>query len=255
MERLGIQSFVFIGPGVPPLLKRIQTLHTKLYRPKDVAVGGLHGGAFMFRGIATHVYIPLIYGRVAIDPFEYCDLSPPQIKWLHCSPSQERAYIVNFCNLFDFSASVHPMGDYGAVPQTALPMLQLAAFQTQSAAATLCAAFDERGAVQSSLIAAELSMKAALTAAGHEESEMKELGHDLVKLVEAIGDAYENFEKKNTMEHATKLPKLVPNRYSPTQPGRNRTGSIVMSCQAIAGAVARLLTGGNLLSLIDSSVE
>ena len=59
------------------------------------------------------------------------------------------------------------------LPQAALPLLQLAALQTQSAGATLCAAFDERGALQSSLIAAELSLKAALTAADAEESELK----------------------------------------------------------------------------------
>ena len=251
MERLGFQNFVFSGAGVPPLLKRIQSLHSTLYRPKDLAVGGLHGGAFMYRGIAAHVYVPLIYGSVAIDPFEFCDLSPSQIRWLCSSPTQERVYIVNFCNLFDFSASVHPMGDYGAVPQSALPMLRLAALQTQSAAATLCAAFDERGAVQSSLIAAELSLKAALTAAGAKESELKALGHDLVKLVEAVSNAYEKFEMKAAMEHAASLPKLVPNRYSSNQPGRNETGSFVMSSQAIAGTVARVLTGGSLLSLID----
>ena len=48
------------------------------------------------------------------------------------------------------------------------------------------------------------------------------------------------------MELARGLPELVPNRYSPKQPGRNETGSIVMSSQAIAGAVARVLTGDSL---------
>ena len=223
-------------------------MHATLYRPKDVAVGGLHGGAFMFYGIAAHVYVPIIYGRVAIEPFKYCDLSPQQIEWLSSSPAQKSAYLVNFCNLFDFSACLHPMGDYGDVPESALPLLQLAAFQTQSAGATLCATFDNRGAVQSALVAAELSMKAALAGTGTEESELKALGHDLARLAEAVGDAYEKFELKTVMELARDLPELVPNRYSPKQPERNETGSIVMSSQAIAGAVGRVLTGGSLLS-------
>ena len=145
------------------------------------------------------------------------------------------------------------MGDYGEVPKSALPLLHLASFQTQSAAATLCAAFDNRGAVQSALIAAELAMKVALAGTGVEDDELKVLGHDFVKLAEAVGDAYEKFELKAVMERASGFPELVPNRYSPKQPGRNETGSIVMSSQAIAGAVARVLTGGSLLSLIENA--
>ena len=254
MERLGFKSFGLSRNGESPLLKRIRDLHGTLYRPKDVAVGGLHGGAFMFHGIAAHVHVPIIYGKVRIEPFKFCDLSSRQIEWLCSHPEQERAYLVNFCNLFDYSACLHPMSDYDAVPESALPLLQLAAFQTQSAAATLCAAFDERGAVQSALIAAELSMKAALVGAGTEENELKGLGHDFVKLAEAVGNAYETFELGVVMEHVRVLPKLVPNRYSPEQPGRSETGSIVVSSQAIAGAVARVLTGGSLLSLIEDAV-
>ena len=102
MESLGIQSFVLSGHREHPLLKRIRALHATLYRPKDVAVGVLHGGAFMFHGIAAHVYVPIMLGRVKIYPFEFCDLSPNQIEWLRSSPTQERAYVVIFaiCSTF-----------------------------------------------------------------------------------------------------------------------------------------------------------
>ena len=126
-------------------------------------------------------------------------------------------------------------------------------FQTQSAGATLCAAYDGRGAVQSALVAAELSMKAALKGAGAEEDELKDFGHDFMKLAKAVGNTWETFELSTVMEHIRVLPQLVPNRYSPEQPGRNETGSIVMSSQAIAGAVSRVLTGGSLLSQMEDA--
>ena len=66
-----------------------------------------------------------------------------------------------------------------------------------------------------------------------------------------MSHAYEKFEMKAAVALAASLPELIPNRYSPKQPGRDETGSIVMSSQAIAGAVARVLTDGSLLSLID----
>ena len=78
MERLGYTSFALSGPHEPTLLRRIRTIHQTLYRPKDVAVGGLHGGAFMFRGIAVEVRVPLFLGSVRIHPFEHNDLSPRQ---------------------------------------------------------------------------------------------------------------------------------------------------------------------------------
>ena len=64
MERLGYASFVLFGPHEPALLRRIRTFHQTLYRTKDVAVGGLHGGVFMFRGVAVEVRVPLSFGSV-----------------------------------------------------------------------------------------------------------------------------------------------------------------------------------------------
>ena len=125
-------------------------------------------------------------------------------------------------------------------------MLRLSAFQTQSAAATLCASFDERGAVQSALVAAELSMKGALKGAGAQEGELKGLGHNFEMLVRSVGERYTKFEVEQAMKHAGVLPALVPNRYSEEQPDRIQTGQIVMASQAIGGLVARALTGGSL---------
>ena len=254
MEALGFEAFVIAGEGSPPLLERIRALHGTLYRRKDVAAGGIHGGAFMFRGIATNVYVPIIYGRAAIDPYKFCDLSARQIQWLRFNPKQDRAYLENFCNLFDFAACLSPMSDYGAVPDGALPMLRLSAFQTQSAAATLCVSFDERGAVQSALIAAELAMKGALKGASVQESKLKEFGHDFEGLAKAVGEAYPGFQLEQAMELAMDLPALVPNRYSEEQPDRVHTGKIVMASQGIAGLVAQALTGGSLWAQISNKL-
>ena len=253
MERLGFRNFPVVGTGAPPLLSRIGALQGRLYRRKDVAAGGVHGGAFMFRGIATNVHVPIIYGQVALDPYDCCDLSAAQIDWLRSTPGQDRAYLENFCNLFDFAGCLRPMSGYSTVPKGALPMLRLSALQTQGAGATLCAAFDERGAVQSALIAAELSMKGALAAAGVGDSDLRRLGHDFAELARKVGEAYAEFDLEGAMVELGNLPELVPNRYSAEQPGRNETGLIVMSSQAIGGAVARALTGGGLLAQLQEA--
>ena len=93
MEALGFKSFVTGGAGVPPLLEQIRAMHRTLFRSQDIAVGGVHGGAFMFRGIATNVYVPVIFGRVAINPHEFCDLSDQQVQWLRSNPEHDRSYV------------------------------------------------------------------------------------------------------------------------------------------------------------------
>lgn len=246
MERLGYKSFALSGPHEPALLRRIRTIHHKLYRPKDVAVGGLHGGAFMFRGIAVEVRVPLILGSVQIRPFKHNDLSPSQKDWLASDPEQVEAYLSTFCDIFDFSACLYSFSGYDKPPEAAKHLLSLAAFQLQGAGATLCAAFDERGAIQSSLVGAELALKAALAGNGVSDTDLKKYGHDLRRLVKAVGNVYSKFEITSVNTRMRLLPNLVDNRYSAQQPSRMETGDIVMASQYIAGAVARALTGGSL---------
>lgn len=249
MKRLGYHGFTLAGIGKPPILKRIREIQGQFYRARDVGIGSVHGGAFMFRGIATQVYIPFVFGKVKVDLLELNDLSPQQVAWLRSDENAERHYFDNFCNLFDFGSCLSSFHGYGEVSDASLPLLRLAAFQTQSAGATLCAAFDERGAIQSSLLAAELSMKAALAGAGADETTLKDLGHDLKRLAEAVAADYGAFELSAVVEDVQTLPKLVPNRYAEKQPDRCETGRIVMASQAIAGAVARALTGGSFKAL------
>lgn len=253
MERLGYSSFALFGPHEPALLRRIRTLHETLYRTKDVAVGGLHGGAFMFRGIAVEVRIPLFFGSVRIHPFEHNDLSPRQKEWLASDSEQVEAYISTFCDIFDFSACLYSLGDYDKPPEAANHLLKLAAFQLQSAGATLCAAFDGRGAIQSSLVGVELALKAALAGNGVGDADLKGYGHNLHRLVKAVSNVYDKFELSSVNTQIPLLPNLVDNRYSAEQPSRTETGNIVMASQYIAGAVARALTGGSLRERLRSN--
>ena len=117
MERLGYISFSLTGPYQPALLRRIRVMHRTRYRPKDVAVGELHGGVFMFRGIAVEVRVPLSYGSIRIDPLEHNDLSAPQTEWLASDPEQVEAYVSTFCDIFDFGACIYSFGDYDPPPE------------------------------------------------------------------------------------------------------------------------------------------
>ena len=73
----------------------------------------------------------------------------------------------------------------------------------------------------------------------------KYYGHDLPRLVEAVGNSYGSFDVDSVKARMRLLPNFVDNRYSREQPNRMETGAIVMTGQYIAGAVARAVTGGS----------
>ncbi len=252
MQRLGYKNFVLFGAGAPPIVQRITLLHSSLYRQSDLAMGGIHGGIFMFRDIFARISVPFIFGMAVIKPLELTDLSPTQIRWLASRPSDLEAFISEFVNIFDFGGGIGNLADYKTPPREAAAIFRLAAFQLQAAAATLSVAFSYGGAVQSALIAAELALKGGLASVGFSEHHRKRLGHDLEKAAKALGEAIPAFDLPRVLRAAEQMPRYVENRYSVEQPGRIDTGQIVMNAQLIAGEVMRSVTGYSIASSLES---
>ena len=234
----------------PEIVERIEKIHRAYYRPKDTVSGGIHGGVYMFRDIPAMIQIPAIYGYAGINPFDCTDLSLQQLEWLCSFPEHIEGYLSTFSDLFDFAGCIASFGEYNPpTKDLALTYMQNAAFQIQSATATLCAAFDGRGAIQSSLLGAELSLKASLIEKGVPEDTLKKkYGHNLSKLVSEFGTLYNAPEIDCVSEKAEALPEYVESRYSPEQSNQRETGIITMNCQCIAGAVARAIGGKSIRS-------
>jgi hypothetical protein len=242
MEQLGYTGFAFGGEHAPPILKRVRALHTSLYRPLDLAIGGLHGGIFMFRDVFARIEIPIIFGSVGLDPLKMTDLAEMQIKWLVSRPPDLAAFFDQFTDILDFAGGIAGFDSFQRPAQASLDILQLAAFQLQSAAATLSQSFDPRGAVQSAIIGAELALKGGLAAIGVDERERKKFGHNLESIAKALSAAYPLFDAKRVIATIKRFPQYVQNRYSAVQPKRVETGRIAMGAQYIAGEVMRQVT-------------
>ena len=229
----------------PEIVERIEKIHRAYYRSKDTVSGGIHGGVYMFRDIPAMIQIPLMYGYTGINPFDCTDLSPQQLEWLCSFPEQIEEYILAFSDLFDFAGCIESFGEYNPpTKDLALTYMKNAAFQVQSATATLCAALDRRGAIQSSLLGAELSLKASLVEKGvSAETLKKKYRHNLSKLINKFRTLYNISELDTVIEKTAALPQFVENRYSREQPNQRETGLIAMNCQRIAGVVARAVGG------------
>ncbi|WP_341365000.1 hypothetical protein P8T57_07035 [Thalassospira sp. SN3W] len=239
MRQLGYESYVLAGLHEDPLVGRIQRLHSSMYRSKDLATGGVHGGVYMFRDVFVQISIPMIYGQVELDILSLTDMSDLQKKLLCMNPEFLAQFADQLIDVFDFGAGLVGFDDAVKLEDELLPKFELAKYQLHAAAAVLCSSFDYRGALQSGLLAAELVLKAGLSASGYTASQLKGLGHNLDKCVSAFCEknSAADFDR---MSHASKaLPKFVENRYSSAQPDRRSAGEFVMTSQYIAGEVVR----------------
>ncbi|MCK1515071.1 hypothetical protein IVB22_21380 [Bradyrhizobium sp. 190] len=155
MKNLGYGGYVLFGSGAHPMVAEILSVHSSKYRQKDLGMGGVHGGIFMFRDVFARIYIPFAYGTVKLDPFTLTDLTKNQLAWLAIRPADYQSFLDQFSDTMYFAGTPR---SYKRPPDTALELFWLAAVQLQAAAATLSAAFDFRGAIQSALIGAERSL-------------------------------------------------------------------------------------------------
>jgi hypothetical protein len=254
LKKLGY-TFVMTGSGMSPIGERVLAMHRSLYRGSDLAVGGIHGGIFMFRDVFARIYIPFGYGQMSVDPFQLTDLSEPQLRWLASRPQDLAAFHDQFIDIFDFAGTLGRLGDYKMPPKEALELFQLASFQLQAAAAALSVAFDFRGAIQSCLIGAELSLKAGLAAQGVPEKVWRKHGHDLASAANAFSNGCQAFDLDRVLRTVQRLPQYVENRYSPEQPDRVAVGHIVMGAQYIAGEVARQIGEFSIRSALNPPAQ
>jgi hypothetical protein len=211
MRRLGYASFVMAGSGTPPIVERILAIHRSLYRPSDLAVGGIHGGIFMFRDVFARISIPFGYGQMSVDPFQLTDLSESQLRWLGSRP-QDMAVFWTSSSIFsillapsaDWGLQDAPSGSSGDISTRFIPV-----------AGGICRV--ERGlrfsrSRPSCLIGAELSLKAGLAAQGASEEARRKHGHDLASAAKAFSTGSPAFDLDRVLRTVGRLPQYVENR-------------------------------------------
>ena len=94
--------------------------------------------------------------------------------------------------------------------------------------------------------AAELALKAGLSCDGHGESDLRLIGHDLVRAARALGEHETTFDADRVIRAVQTFPNFVHSRYGGPQPDRREMGHIVMKAQFIASEVTRTFTDRNI---------
>ncbi|HEY0803166.1 MAG TPA: hypothetical protein VGD54_20190, partial [Steroidobacteraceae bacterium] len=184
MERFGYTQFVMSGVGKPAILKRIEGAFSSIYRNHDLAMGG-HIGVFMYRDIFARIAVPHVYGQVRINPFEFVELTPVQLRMIQVEPEETETFIDQFSDVADIQYGISELNLPFAKVELVARFIGRARLHLHAAAAIVTGGYDYRGAVQSALLATELALKSAVAAQGRPEPEIKkEFGHDFKALTD-----------------------------------------------------------------------
>ncbi len=186
---------ILVGPEARPEVQEIHRLLDDLYRPSDIGVGSLHTGAIMFRDIFARVDIPVIYGRFAFDFIERSDLNKTQKKWLRSRSADRAMFLDQSMDLVDFAYGLEDLNQTRVTDDECRTLMNLTHFQLEAAAATVTGFCDLRGAIQSSLLGAELALKAGLAANGVNENDRRvRFGHDAIKMAQALSGCWQKLD-------------------------------------------------------------
>lgn len=245
MEKLGYLDYELFGPGAPVILGRVRACFESIYRAHDLAVGG-HIGIFMYRDIFARIGVPRIYGNVALNPFDFVDLTPNQKNIIQYEPDEFQSYIDQFIDVSDIQYGIQEIKQVFAKNELATRLIGLSRLHLHSASAVLTGGYDYRGAVQAALLATELGLKAGAAAQGCSELQLKEkFGHRCNDIADSVGSLWPTFDLERVKRVIKTQPHFVLNRYSATQPGRREVGHLVMGAQYVVSEIVRQISDRN----------
>ena len=241
LRSLGIDGVPLMGDRRPEIVKRVHTANDRLFRPIDKREGGIHLGFFMFRDLFARLYVPVIFGSPTFDFETLLNLSDDQKGWLATDTAAMARFKDQAFDLFDFAYGFMEFGHTRPVTDQSKELIYRAHVHLEAAAATATSAYDYRGTLQSALLGAELALKAGLACNGYSDDMLREIGHDIVKATNALGECEPNFDVDCVRNAVLPFPNFAQSRYSGPQPDRREMGHIVMRTQYVASEVTRTL--------------
>ncbi|MDK1386773.1 hypothetical protein QN224_15290 [Sinorhizobium sp. 8-89] len=254
MRRFGYVGYVMSGVGKPKILDRIERTFASIYRKQDIAMGG-HIGVFMYRDIFARIGVPHIYGRVSINPFDFVELTPIQLRIIQTEPDQMESYLDQFSDVADIQYGTREIKKPYSEIELVTRFVGLARLHLHSAAAVVTGGYDYRGAVQSALLASELGLKAGAAANGMREADIKkQFNHRTDAVLDFVASCWSSIDCDRMKRVVLGQPEYVPNRYAATQPERREVGHLVMGAQYLVSEIVRQISDRDFRKSLNPSI-
>lgn len=222
-----------------------------VYGQENLAIGPFHVGALMVRDIFFEIHVPMIFGTVKLDPWEFVKGDRSRLNIL-CSMSPGDASIGTdqLIDVFDFAYAVD---DHSKITDgRSSELLFLAKEQMDAACRTLLGSFSKRIAIQGTAYAVEMAGKAILLSSGIDEKALREkFGHNLSKIYRAVTETGFNIDTDRVLLSIGNIPNVVGERYNFGGIDRQKIGGIIRHGQFVLGEVGRAISNRNLRGAVS----
>ncbi len=235
--------------------KIVNGAYARLYPSRSLNMPAMQIGGVGLRDQFYLTRVSLGYGTCNIVPID-CIEAPRQeldIIWT-THPGQIWQAIYAVTDLFDFSYGADDLRQQNSRADT---LWRNAASHIQAAAITLNSNFALEASVQSSCLAAELSMKGALAFLGYTDQQLQKISHHLGDAAKAICDQKPSARDAEFISAAStpNFPNYVGSRYNDHGLSRVELNALAMRAQFIAGEALRRVSTRDLESAIRNSPD
>lgn len=232
-----------LGVRRSPGLDRVEAAYKAFYRMQDIGVGAVNAGLAVHLDIFFRVHLPVVFGRITANPFDWTDMTDMQKARLHSESAEEREVLCQIIDVIDIGSTLGNFAGFNSPPPVAAPFFSMAAFHNQAAASICTSAFDLRGAIMASLLCAELATKSLALASGLPHDELQRaIGHNLQKARPYL-EKFEGFDVAEFLTLAERLPHFVNSRYEEKDWSRGQCAEIVLAGQKMLAMAARHFAG------------
>jgi HEPN domain-containing protein len=231
------------------LHRPIMEIYRRLYPSGDFAIPAVLVGGVAFRDQFYPVRINLGYGSFKVDPLKCIEIDPGELQtvWKY-HPDQVWRAMYAIADLWDLGYGIEDLRfETGDVADLC--------HQTRAAvtatARTFAAGGDVDAVIQSSHLAAELGMKAALAKLGVQEPQRRALSHHLDKAVDLLIATHPTAADDRLRRAVSGFPNYVKARYSPPGLTHVQLTELAMKSQYVAANAIRRVTGRNFAGKLE----
>lgn len=227
--------------------------YKKLYPTGDFSVPALSSAGVAIRDKMYPVHVGIGFGTVEVDPLKLIDISTEELSYIfNNQPEQGWKALYGVCDLWDFAYGVD---DLKRDKSPAAELLSNARSAISATARTLLGQTDIDSAIQSACLAAELSLKGALTILGVSAQQIRAASHNLVKLAEILISLKPNGNSSLLLEASKDFPNYVSTRYSSHGLKRTELMALAMRSQFVAAEAVRCVSERNFASQVDNGAN
>lgn len=254
---LGLMELNGVYGEISKFCEATQKLYETIYPKQNFSFPTLLIGGISFRDQLYITKIPLIYGNIGKNLFEFVDIDKSELSLIHTYYNEQyrqAAYCI--CDLYDIAFGIDQLLKQDK-DENLNYWLKMVLSSIMSTAFTLSEKINLENAIQSSLLSIELAIKSCLLYLGCDYSQIEKLGHSKLKMINKLAEYTKIKNNDHFSQLYNSLPEYVSSRYSEQSLSNLELVNLAIKSQFLVAELIREITNINIAKFnsLDSNFE